>query len=612
MDRSARGGRVPWMLGALCSVAAFGCDEGPKCPPATICTPVGMQDGGLEPPKHEDAGGPTSTGSSDPSRDGGGGGMGAQVGDRDGGSAQAGGSGGRGGSTSPPPPLSASDVCGAGGLCIPLAAYAIDKIDLLFMVDDSGSMAEEQESLRVQFPRLIRELTSGDRGLDGSLDFKPAKSLHLGVVSSDLGLVRITGIDKCMGLGDDGVMNDVASPSLTGCSPNGYPRFLTYAQGIQDPQQAATDLACIAVLGEDGCGFEQQLESTLKALWPADDSRVTFLPDPQGFGAVGQGDNGGMNAGFLRNDPIMGLSLIAIVIVTDEEDCSARDTSFLRPPADLDPNDPADAQLLLQGLNTRCHFNAQHLYAKERYINGFKALRPGNEHLVVVSGIIGVPPETVAQVPADFAENPAARDAFYAGIKNHVLMQPMVDTLGTPSPDDDFMRPSCNTPTGKAYPPNRIVDVIEGFGANGMVQSICQDDFGAAFDAIVDRIGSQLGNSCLERPLVRHADGSVGCDVVWVLPPPARAPTSAPTQCSERPFLSEPDGAATAADGSALCKVVQLGVTDGATPQGDGWYYDDFSGEAVLSCAAAAPARIAFTPSALPPTGVRAFLDCAP
>ena len=38
----------------------------------------------------------------------------------------------------------------------------IDKVDLLFVVDNSGSMREEQASLRAQFPRLVDVLTSGD------------------------------------------------------------------------------------------------------------------------------------------------------------------------------------------------------------------------------------------------------------------------------------------------------------------------------------------------------------------------------------------------------------------------------------------------------------------
>ena len=49
-----------------------------------------------------------------------------------------------------------------------IAVTSIDKVDLLFVVDNSGSMREEQTALRAQFPRLIQVLTSGDRDGDST------------------------------------------------------------------------------------------------------------------------------------------------------------------------------------------------------------------------------------------------------------------------------------------------------------------------------------------------------------------------------------------------------------------------------------------------------------
>src|ERR1700712_4439912 len=39
----------------------------------------------------------------------------------------------------------------------------VSKVDLLFMVDDSGSMANKQLRLARELPRLVNVLTSGDR-----------------------------------------------------------------------------------------------------------------------------------------------------------------------------------------------------------------------------------------------------------------------------------------------------------------------------------------------------------------------------------------------------------------------------------------------------------------
>jgi hypothetical protein len=376
----------------------------------------------------------------------------------------------------------------------------IENVDVLFIVDDSGSMTEEQAALREQLPRLVEGLALGDRDGDGMSDGPGITSLHLGVVSSDMGLVGISGIDKCSGLGDDGIMNNVPGPDVMGCQPS-YPRFITHQEGVSDPETTANDLACISALGTDGCGFEQQLESGLKALWPSVDhdpstgqviqNRITFLGDPQGFGMLGHGDT--ENNGFLRNDAAQGPSLLVIVLVTDEEDCSSADTSHFTPPQFLDPNSP----LVRQGLNLRCFFNPENLYAIARYVNGFKALRPGNEQLVMFMAIAGVPPDLVAPTAlaqVDFADY-AERDAFYDAILNDPRMQEAVDTTAA-IPEAATLVPSCNTPAGKAYPPRRIVQVAREFGSNGMVQSICQDDFTPAADAILQRVGARLDDPC--------------------------------------------------------------------------------------------------------------------
>ena len=509
-------------------------------------------------------------------------------------------------------PEQPSETCEAPPDVIEINTTSADKVDLLFVVDNSGSMTEEQASLREQFPHMIAALTSGNPGNGGPL-FPPVKDLHLGVVSTDLGLVGISDIDRCVGLGNDGIMQN--EPRLQGCKAS-YPRFLTYNAGLNSPSEVANDFSCIAMLGTEGCGFEQQLEVGLKALWPGSDNRITFLGDFNNFGTQGHGDT--ENQGFLRNDPVQGLSVIAIVLVTDEEDCSSQSTVHFTPNSYLDPQIESDAKLLQQGLNTRCFLNQQNLYQVQRYTNGFKALRPGNEDMVVFSAIVGVPPETVDQTTLGGAdwEDAAKRDEVYEGILNHPLMQLVVEQNGTDDPGDDTMRPSCNTSRGVAYPPRRIVETARGFGHNGLVQSICQEDFTPAMDAIVNRIGRQLSNvGCLPRALERNAQGSVGCDVIWELPAQGMAPRGTPTECSALPFLSKLSGRS--ARGGARCRVAQLPVTgdelqsarvDGASIE-DGWFYDDFSVELATACSAQ-PQRVSFTPQAKPPTAVTVKLEC--
>src|SRR6185295_7150212 len=118
----------------------------------------------------------------------------------------------------------ASSVGGAGGASAGEGGDPVDlggcghlevrNLDLLFVVDDSGSMKEEQASLQRELPHMIERLTTGDIDGDGDADQLPIDELHLGVVSSDMGLVGISGIDKCEGLGDDGLLlHAVVSPA---------------------------------------------------------------------------------------------------------------------------------------------------------------------------------------------------------------------------------------------------------------------------------------------------------------------------------------------------------------------------------------------------------------
>lgn len=537
-------------------------------------------------------------------------------------------------------PLKALNPCLVSGVVAEIAVTNIDKVDLLFMVDNSGSMKEEQAALQREFPKLIKTLTTGERPPKPS--FPPAEDLHLGVVSSDMGLVGIQGIPGCDGLGDDGIMNNIPNATLGSCQAT-YPRFLTFVATVNDPDMTASDFTCIASLGTDGCGFEQQLESTLKALWPSVDicghpngcdvgpthyetgdviepNRILFLGDSMGFGRLGHGDV--ENDGFLRNDAIQGISLIAIILVSDEEDCSSRDTRHFTPELYLDPNDPNDAQLLMQDLNLRCYYRdmadqglppeQKGLYEPDRYVAGLQALRPGNEKLVVFAAIVGVPPDLVSEdalKAVDFSDE-AARNAYYDGILGDPRMQNVPDPSRPPG--EGNLTPSCMTDNGIAYPPRRITQAVKGFGESGVLQSICQDNFGPAMDAIIEVIAKQLGAVCLPRSLVRNSDGLVGCNVVWELPVPGQAPMGTPTDCSALPYLSVPEkGKMTTDAGGAVCVVSQLAVMNKVTEMGkEGWYYDDFSTEVAQDCPAAAPQRIAFSKDAKPRTGVVVKLEC--
>lgn len=497
----------------------------------------------------------------------------------------------------------------------------ISRVDLLFVVDNSDSMRDEQVLLREQFPRMIELLTGGMRP-DGR-SFEPVKDLHLGVVSTDLGIPPVQWIggpdNKCVPPGDDGRLSSTPNPGMDPALTcpaqlaGGLP-FLTFSEG-QDPAAVARDFQCLATLGTGGCGFEQPLEAAFKALLPSqlpgyDAEALLAFRDPQGVAMPGHGD--GHNAGFLRGTVpnAAGLlpedSLIAVVLVTDEEDCSVRDNSLFE-------DNPGS-----QRVNMLCHDQAQKLFEVERYVKGLRALRPSQPERVIFAAIAGIPEGAGLDRGSIDLDDDAAVDAHFEQLLARPEMQAVEGDLDG-RVGVRAIRPVCKG----AAPARRIVEVARAFGRNGVVHSICDDNFGPAMDAIVEAIVDQLPEVCLPRPLIANVEGMVpGCRVFWDLP---QTPLNGQlASCGERGYLSQPGDQPTAGDGRIRCEVQQVPVRGGEPVPGmGGWHYDDFSDAVHEGCGkrgtrsngggggltASGGQRVAF--SEPPGPGVRVGLSCS-
>jgi hypothetical protein len=168
---------------------------------------------------------------------------------------------------------------------------------VLFIVDNSSGMAEEQADLVTSFSAILGVLD----GLPGG---RP--NLHVGVISSTVSVGPYS-VPTCGGPGDDGQLQNTARGV---CTPpdDRYISDVLAAGGVSRetnyPGTLTDAFACIAPLGTAGCGFEQPLASLRLAL--------------DGHDAT--------NAGFLRP----GAALL-VVLVTDEDDCSASDTATFDP-----------------------------------------------------------------------------------------------------------------------------------------------------------------------------------------------------------------------------------------------------------------------------------------
>jgi hypothetical protein len=177
-------------------------------------------------------------------------------------------------------------------------------LDLLFVVDDSGTMRQEQQALAAGFPAFVDALTGGEEVVD----------LHIGFVSSNVGTGPVGGGgDACAGFGDDGhLLVGAGCPALTdGAQFVSHRIDVGGAAEVNYTGELSDQLMCMAQLGTSGCGFEQHLESMRRALM-----------------------NTTENAGFLRDD-----ANLAVIALADEDDCSASDRAVFAPQPSGDTRD---------------------------------------------------------------------------------------------------------------------------------------------------------------------------------------------------------------------------------------------------------------------------------
>ncbi|MGF1469076.1 MAG: hypothetical protein ACFCGT_23365 [Sandaracinaceae bacterium] len=469
---------------------------------------------------------------------------------------------------------------------------SVDRVDVLFVVDNSNSMRDEQNTLAREFPLLVNTLATGDFNRDGDNedpeDFRPVRDLNVGVISTDMGTGGFGGIGGCTmaDIGDDGILQNTGAEDDPTCVGRTFERFLNFVPEEADEGDAtqfANDFSCIARLGVGGCGFEQQLEAVLKATSPANPTAWTApgYVAPRFLFTQGQAD--GPNEGFIREN-----SVLALVVVTDEDDCSAANPDLYNGASGL-PGSPEE----------RCTLeaNQDELHPIDRYVDGLLQLRQSPGQLIYAP-IVGVPRDLVPR-PEDDSVN-------FSRILNDSRMQIRQ------SDGDNPIEFSCmQRGVSEAFPPRRIARVGEGLqaaGANVTIQSICNPDFSGTLDAIIRLIADALSQACLPRPLGVNADGTVDCSVSVELP------AATGLGCEDVPGWDGVPGEAVG-DDALVCRVTQLVPAPeeraaGREPTGEGWFYDDYTITGSDNCAVAGEAfqRIAFTNP--PPGGATVQLEC--
>ena len=413
----------------------------------------------------------------------------------------------------------------AGAATAPVSAAATGtspgNLDVLFMIDNSSSTTVIQEKLASQIPGFLTALQNLPMGLP---------NLHIAVVSSDMGAPGdVTSSIMCTRTGDDGQFrvgfttgafsqpsgldggsggspggNDAGALVCPGARLNSGATFISDVDGVANyAGDLAALLSCMTALGDKGCGFEHQLASISRALG-ADGSPVPAT-----------------NVGFLRPD-----AQLAIIVLTDEDDCSApAGTSLyslkgyqqnignpmgpianyrcneyghlcvdpaatgpscaaappLTPPADLQGTAAAPTLDLTDCVSDDSR--SWLMSSVNDFANGIKALKADPANQIVVGAITAPPtPYTVAWVPAAGGQNPLPGELW-----------PQVEHSCGPAGGDD-VNPLGQTTNDGSFgdPAVRIAQWVKAFGANGVMASICDGSYANAFAGVVSKIGEHL------------------------------------------------------------------------------------------------------------------------
>ena len=382
-----------------------------------------------------------------------------------------------------------------------------NKLDLLFLIDNSSSTKDKQVNINCNFPRFIDVLKKLPAGLP---------DLHMAVVSSDMGSGAVA-IPSCgRPTGDDGAMQGMPRPQVTNCAMNGgtmldttgcngpmdgkgWIRYKSSTENNIGGEDLSKAFACIAALGETGCGYESQLNAIKRALERAKDPN-----DP-------------VNGGFLRNDAFLG-----IIIVTDEDDCSM--------PADSLIGDTQGGTDIMSELGPLTSFRCTELGVTcdgEGPGSPTSWTRdPTNPAKLRQAGPTGL--QSYSNCHANDAgvgiPNTRHRLLSVADLITQIQMlkppgSTIVESIGSPPPPDGVFKIEIGTSAGnpvpqigascmgglgvgKGDPAVRIQQFLQGWEPQKKVVPVCQQSFADALATMAMKIGQRLGDQCIsQRPL---------------------------------------------------------------------------------------------------------------
>jgi hypothetical protein len=336
-------------------------------------------------------------------------------------------------------------------------------LDLLFVIDDSGSMGNKQTNFQAALPAFLDTLAAQ---YDGGLP-----NLRAGVVTTDMGTkgsavmmpgprIGAVGQGGCADAGKDGALQTFAAPVTDRFVEDRRDGSKNYTGEL------ASVLGQLVTAGNKGCGFEQPLHAMQRAL------------------------KSEVNAGFLRDH-----AMLAVVFLTDEDDCTFRDPHLIADDTTLGPL----SSFRCTALGVTCAQGGE---------------TPND---MIVPG----PKSACTAAASEYMDDVAAyRDALVE-VKRDISKLVVAGIMGDPEPVEVELRTvdsepqsalahSCEytSPTGPqiADPGVRLKTFFELFPNREHFEGICQNDLVPALTNIAATIARSNATPCLDAALVVPVD----------------------------------------------------------------------------------------------------------
>ena len=398
-------------------------------------------------------------------------------------------------------------------------------VDILFVIDNSRSMAEEQATLARNFGPLIERLeqddvranyriaiTTTDNGLISTHNGNPVD--RCGGAERDAGNFKVrscldrrsdfqTTIDgelvdfydaACASICKHETIETLPTTTFGDDTPRSRP-WIENINGVTNLPEGISPIEafqCLAPQGVTGCGFEAPLESMRLGLTRA--------------GRDTEDENGFMRPG----------AILAVIFVTDEADCSANYDKVKEP---WDVSETGNRALWSSANSNKgaltsevCWFagveceelpdGTQECWAIDKNSDGQEEQ---DEHEMVLHSLDRYV-DFLAKLEEDKKEiNPEQE------ILVGVLSGVPIDYAGGPiqysnGSDEKFLLDTgigagCSSENGEAAPPVRMAEFADAFRtseADVNLFSVCREDYSGSMSAIAEAIGKQVKPPCVE------------------------------------------------------------------------------------------------------------------